>query len=119
MYRLQKYNWAFNTIALFLLFGIAIYLLLRKPTPKYDQLVTYLKQQNKNLETKNKELEYKIKILANQKNQILLQIDSLNKLKNKVKYVYIKKDREIDTMGVGSIVNEFKTLFAKDNRKRK
>lgn len=118
MDRLQKYNWAFNTIALFLLFGIAIYLLLRKPSNTNKELIDYLKIQNADLEEKNKNLETLIVSLSKEKNKMLLQIDSLDKVKLKIKYVYIKKDREIDTMGIGTMVNQFKIIFSKSNSKR-
>jgi len=71
---------------------------------------------------KENELKSKIdsldKLLINEsknKNEFKHKMDSLESLKPKLKYVYVIKEKEIDTASVPNIINKFKDLFAEGN----
>lgn len=57
-------------------------------------------------------------IKSNQKNEAnAKQIDSLEKVKQKIKIIYLEKSKEIDNASVGVIVNEFENVFSTNDIK--
>jgi hypothetical protein len=45
------------------------------------------------------------------------KLDSLQNLKEKIKYVYVSKNNKIDSASVSDVVSEFKSIFAEGNVK--
>ena len=49
--------------------------------------------------------------------QRIEKIDTIEKIKKEIEYVYIEKNNQIDTFGISSILNSFQRILAKSNRK--
>jgi|688.fasta_scaffold502657_3 translation initiation factor 2B subunit (eIF-2B alpha/beta/delta family) len=47
----------------------------------------------------------------------LQKIDTIEKTKKEIEYVYIEKNNQIDTFGISSILNSFQRILAKSNSK--
>ncbi len=86
-----------------------MYLSYTPPAPapdltKYNEIKVKLEQQKKTY-------EQEIKNVKSQQAVYLKQIDSLLAFNVKIKYVYIKEQREIDSLENNDLVDEFSKLF--------
>ena len=107
----------FSIIMLVLWIIIAISQCRSHHRPDKTETTKYIDLELKRLALKNKDLRVKISDLESKLNGSKHQIDSLTKLKQKIKYVYIDKIHSVDTMGFGSLLREFRIILAKPNQK--
>jgi hypothetical protein len=114
---MQRNNECLIAIILVIILGCAIgyFVAIKEPDPipvfnePYKELYDALAKERENMVKEINEL----KISSEKQGKI---IDSLEAVKKQIKYIYVTKVREIDTLNSNGIVNEFKGIFAKSNR---
>jgi len=116
MKNLSSKAW-FSIIMLGLWLILAIRQCSLAPDPVKSATTEYIDVELKRLEERNKTLQNKITLLEVKLNRSQTKIDSLTNLKQKIKYVYLDKIHSVDTMGFGSLLNEFRIILTKHNQK--
>jgi predicted negative regulator of RcsB-dependent stress response len=103
------------TLLLTLLF-ISVIIIIRKPNGK-SVSYNHIDKLNRNLQHANDSLS---KSIINQRVVIVKltqRIDSLEKSKSKIRYVYDEKFKEIDNANIGFVVNDFSRIFSENGIK--
>ena len=102
-----------RVITIILLIGLCFFLYFNKKDINfekdlYDEKITLLKKERDSLNSLYFNSLEKIGCYKS-------QIDSLQNLKRKIKYVYIEKYKEIDSANAIDVYNKFKDIFSKNN----
>jgi|694.fasta_scaffold03477_39 hypothetical protein len=77
-----------------------------------DVKVEFMKSEYKKIKTSNDSLNIRIKVESKKIVEYQKQIDSLTLVKQKIKYVYVNKNKEIANSDAFGVVNMFKSIFA-------
>ena len=97
-------------IGLFIALVLLILVVTKSPKVVFDDSV-YIKKENE-LRREIDSLSNVVKIETQTKNSYINKIDSLTKIKKRVRYVYVQKTKKIDTASVNYLIKEFKSVFS-------
>jgi hypothetical protein len=102
-------------IALSVLVVIFGWIAFKTEPPPYD--IGLINSQVKAKEIENALLKESLASEKLLRIKLFQQNDSLGNLKPKIEYRYVTKTNEIDNASVGDVVNDFQSVFTKDNIK--
>jgi hypothetical protein len=94
---------------------ILSYIVFNRETHIFDD--TLFKKRESELKQRIDSLDNLVKIEIENKIKYEQKLDSLQKLKEKIKYIYVSKNNKIDSASVSDVVSEFKSIFAEGNVK--
>lgn len=115
---MPKFNKSEATYIVAFLFLITMLLLIYfKDNKQENYSENYWKNELKDIRLKYDNLQLKYDSLKDINHNRLLKIDTVEKIKTQIEYVYLDKDNQIDTFGISSIINSFQRILAKSNRK--
>lgn len=86
-------------------------------TPTIDFQKEWYEKRQSELKREIDSLSNKLSVEFKNSDMYESKIDSIENVKQKIKYIYVTKYKEIDTASVGSIVNQFQDLFTKSGVK--
>lgn len=104
-------DYLFIAVVILLIYFIGI--TFNKPNYVFDDK-TY-KRKEDSLKSKLDSLDKVLQSEIKSKTDLQNKIHYLDSLKQKIKYVYVIKEKEIDTASVPNLINKFKDVFAEGN----
>lgn len=108
----MKWSWQqILAFAIVTIVAIVFAYLYFKPEPAlFDSKL--LQMQYDSLKVQKTRLESEISVLQADNKAKKVRIDTLENKKPKIKLIYVNKSKEIDNANVGTVVNEFSSIFA-------